>query len=516
LIYQFNQFTLDTESLELKQSGELVEVEPQVFSLLTCLIENSDRVVSKDEIIEQVWDGRIVSDGSLNSRINAARRAVGDDGSTQAVIKTFPRRGFRFVAEVGGDNASVRTLAARGSDKPSIAVLPFNNLSGEESQEYFSDGISEDIISALSRVREFRVVDRNTSFIYKKQAADIPTIAKELGVRYVLEGSVRKAGNRVRITTQLIDGESGDHLWAEKFDRELEDIFEVQDEITLTVVGAIEPTLVKVERGRIGGRNPENLDAWGHYHEGMAYIWDRGEHGQRDEVLLARENFLKSIELDPNFSRAYTGLAFSLFFDLVMGNSRDRSRTLEDAFAAAHKAVKLDPEDPHARGVLGTIYAVSRDPEAAMRECKIAIELNPSFARGYFWLGIAAISASKVEEGIGNIETGLRIGKHSPEKGPAMHWMALGHLILGEFEKAVDWARQSLSNPMTQFWGNATLTSAYGHLGNKNEAARAMETLLNRKPDFTIAFAKASHPVRNEDYLATFLDGLRKAGVPED
>ena len=263
MIYKFNQFTLDTDSLELKQGAELVEVEPQVFSLLACLIKNRDRVVTKDELIDVVWDGRIVSDGALNSRINSARRALGDDGKTQAVIKTFPRRGFRFIVEIigEGETAPEHSGSASGvSGKPSIAVLPFENLSNDPEQEYFSDGISEDIITALSRIHQFSVVARNTTFAYKGQAMDVQAIANDLVVRYLLEGSVRKAGDRVRISAQLIDGMTGNQLWAEKYDRDLNDIFAVQDEITQMVVAAIEPTLAKVERDRANVKNTESLD----------------------------------------------------------------------------------------------------------------------------------------------------------------------------------------------------------------------------------------------------------------
>ena len=234
MIYRFGDHTLDTEGFRLTARGEEIAVEPQVFALLQFLIEHHDRVISKDEIIEHVWDGRIVSDGTLNSRINSARRALGDDGKAQAVIKTFPRRGFRFVAEVTDDNApeAKATLPSPSTGKLSIAVLPFDNLSGDPEQEYFSDGITEDIITALSRIRQFFVIARNTAFTYKGQPMDVQAVAKELGVRYVLEGSVRRAGDRVRISAQLIDGAAGNQLWAEKYDRGLEDVFEVQDEIT--------------------------------------------------------------------------------------------------------------------------------------------------------------------------------------------------------------------------------------------------------------------------------------------
>ena len=271
MTYAFGTYALDPESLELTNGGEVVEVEPQVFSLLVCLIENRDRVVSKDELIEMVWDGRIVSDGTLNTRINAARKAVGDDGKSQAVIKTFPRRGFRWVAEVGEeDSASINPVSI--ADKPSIAVLPFENLSNDPEQEFFSDGIAEDIITALSRLRWLSVIARNTTFTYKGQAVDVQMVAQDLGVRYVLEGSIRKAGNRVRISAQLVEGDTGNHLWAQRFDRELEDIFAVQDEITETVAGTVQSEVNLTEQRRVKAKPPESLDAWENYQHGISYL----------------------------------------------------------------------------------------------------------------------------------------------------------------------------------------------------------------------------------------------------
>lgn len=231
MIYRFHDLTLDTESLELRHGDEIVPVEPQVFRLLTHLVEKRGRVVSKDELIEVIWDGRAISDGALNSRINAARRAVGDSGEKQAIIKTFPRRGFRFVSSVTvhADADIANNVAGPFADKSSIAVLPFDNLSGDVEQEHFADGVVEDVITGLSRFRSLLVIARNSSFTYKGTSTDVRQVARELGVRYVVEGSVRRAGSRVRITAQLIDAETGGHLWADRFDGALDDVFYLQD-----------------------------------------------------------------------------------------------------------------------------------------------------------------------------------------------------------------------------------------------------------------------------------------------
>ena len=269
VLFQFDNFLIDTDRRELRGTDGVIHVEPQVFDLLLHFAENTDRVISKDELIERVWKGRAVSDAALNSRINSARRAVGDTGEKQALIRTVPRRGFLFAATVKTGTADPPSSGAQAAppklalpDKPSIAVLPFANLSGDPEQEYFADGVVEEIITGLSRIKWLFVIARNSSFTYKGRAVDVKQVGRELGVRYVVEGSVRKAGDRVRVSAQLAVAETGVHLWAERYDRLLEDIFALQDEITLSVVGAIEPSLRDAEIERVKRKRPDSLDAY--------------------------------------------------------------------------------------------------------------------------------------------------------------------------------------------------------------------------------------------------------------
>ena len=272
MLLHFNNLSIDTDRRELKDADGVVHVEPQVFDLLVHLVQNANRVISKDELIERVWKGRVVSDAALNSRIASARRAIGDSGKKQTLIRTIQRRGFLFAGQAatgyqapaaGSGTRPMRAPAALAPpDKPSIAVLPFQNLSGDASQDYFADGVVEDIITGLARIKWLLVIARNSSFAYKGQAVDVKRIGRELGVRYVLEGSVRKADGRVRINALLVDAESGIHLWADRYDRRIVDIFTLQDEITLSVVGAIEPNLRDAEIERVRRRRPDNLDAY--------------------------------------------------------------------------------------------------------------------------------------------------------------------------------------------------------------------------------------------------------------
>jgi TolB-like protein len=329
--FLFANHALDTDRRELRRGSELIAVEPQVFDLLVYLVQNRDRVVSKDDLIASVWGGRIVSDSTLTSRINAARKAIGDSGEEQKLIRTISRKGIRFVGTVRTQSNSEPTYAIDPvpenidgqsrpllplPDRPAIAVLPFVNMSGDPEQEYFSDGISEDIITALSKLRWFFVIARNSSFIYKGKTVHLKQVAEELGVDYVVEGSVRKGSDdRVRITAQLNDVATGSHLWAERYDRSLADVFAVQDEITDAIVAAIEPQLYAAEDFRAKRKPPDSMDAWDLVMRALSYYW----RVTRQDNLVAQALLEKAIAIDPHYGQALGVLAASQTFSAHMG-----------------------------------------------------------------------------------------------------------------------------------------------------------------------------------------------------
>jgi len=363
--FSFTNHVLDVGLRELTRGGESVAVEPQVFDLLIYLVENRERVVSKDDLIENIWEGRIVSESTLTSRINAARKAVGDSGKDQSVIRTIARKGFRFVGDVQkatepqapsprsdigprSDTSPRGETGARGDiagamapraewppspalapaaaaepprqklpalDRTAIAVLPFINLSGEAEQEYFSEGISEDIITALSKLRWFYVIARNSSFVYKGKSVHLKQIGEELGVGYVVEGSVRKDGDQVRITAQLNDVATGGHIWAERYDRSLADVFAVQDEITQAVVTAIEPQLYAAEDFRARRKAPDSMAAWDLVMRALSHYW----RVTRQDNLVAQALLEKAIAVDPNYGQALSLLAACHTFAAHMG-----------------------------------------------------------------------------------------------------------------------------------------------------------------------------------------------------
>lgn len=520
-IHRFLEFELDTNLQELRHSGRAVAIEPQVFDLLQYLIENRNRVVTRDELFENIWRGRIVSDATLSSRVKAARQAVGDDGKIQSVIQTLPRRGFRFVA-TAQDAADQQSVAItpqaekqfqaepEQASKPSLAVLPFDNKSGDPEQEYFADGIAEDIITALSHIRQFFVVARNTTFTFKGKAVDVQAVAQDLGVRYVLEGSVRRSSNRVRITVQLVDGRTGNHLWAERYDRDLEDVFAVQDEITQTVVGAIQPELSRTEQERARLKQPENMDAWDCYQRGIWHTYQR----TKDDYELAQDLFHRAIAFDPNMSQAYAGLVETYFFQVADSNTANRDHTISEAIAAAQTAVDLDSRDAMAHYALGRAYTIAGRHDEAIPRLQDAIDLNPSLARAYYALGFALVNSGYPEQGIEPLKTAVRLSPHDPTVGQFMVQISRAYLFLDHYGEALKWAKEALGRPNIRWTRWTTLISTLGHLNRLDEAAKAIEALHRLKPEVNFDFVEKGEIAVNSHtpYRHQFMDGLRKAG----
>ena len=388
-------------------------------------------------------------------------------------------------------------------DKPSIAVLPFDNMSDDPGQEYFADGIAEDVITALSHIRWFFVIARNSSFAFKGQSPDIRHVARDLGVRYVLEGSVRKAGKRVRLTAQLIDGSTGTHLWAERYDRDMEDIFDLQDELTRTIVGAIEPEMSKAEQGRAQLKKPETLDMWDIYQRGMSEL-----HRLTVESLPEAEAALTSVtEVDPDFAAAYAGLADVHFYKTVLGFTEDPETSRKKALAAGRRAVELDREDSRARCALGRAYHVNRMFDPANSEFQAALEINPSNALAHLGLGVGLIYSGSPDPdaALPHLDSAIRLSPHDANLGSFYVRKAQAHLYLRNHDEAVIWARRALQLPNFQWSRHVMLISALGHLGKIDEARPVLEELL-------VQFALDFSPWTDDDHFSHLIDGLHKAG----
>jgi adenylate cyclase len=399
-------------------------------------------------------------------------------------------------------------------DKPSIAVLPFENMSGDPEQEFFADGISEDLITALSRIHWFFVIARNSSFTYKGQAVEVTRVADELGVRYVIEGSVRKSGNRVRISAQLIDATTGHHVWAESYDRSLTDIFELQDEMTQTIAGAVEPELSAAERERAACTPPESLGAWEIYQRGLWHLWSFTE----ENMTEARRLFQQVHQLDANFAIAYSFESYSHYLDTMLGYTETPDESLELAYKAAKRALALDDHDPVAYFALGRVCMMQGKHDDSVAELSRAVELSPSFALAHHGLGFALVLSGQVEEGAEELDKAIRLSPRDPVLWGTMCFRSIASNLLHQYEDATQWARRVLIEPRATeggYWPYAVLASALGNLDQLNEAHEAMGEALQRKSDLSITYLKTTLPTKQPDGLDTYLDGLRKAGLPE-
>ncbi len=397
-------------------------------------------------------------------------------------------------------------------DKPSIAVLPFENMSGDPEQEYFADGIAEDVITALSRFRSLFVIARNSSVTYKGQAADITQVARELGVRYVVEGSVRKAGDRVRITAQLIDAASSNHLWADRFDGSLDDIFELQDRITEQIVIAVEPEIGARERERARRKPPNSLDAWELLQRGLGHFHRINKADHEEAMRL----FERAAEFDPNFALAHAYLAYAYWFAVPLGFSNDPTASREAAKEAAEQAVMVDPNEPLAHFSLGRLYVYSGEVEMALSEMRTAVQSNPNFARGHYGLAFAHhYGAGEEAQALIHYDAALRLSPRDP-----MRWMTLtlkGEALrtLGNLDDAIAHCRQACQVPNSGYLPPMHLAASLANAGQDGEARTAARRAMEINSSFSIGFVRDHFVGMQEPLLQSLLDSLRKAGVPE-
>ncbi len=443
----------------------------------------------------------------INGRIEVACQDIGEQ---QLKNIARPVRIYR-VDPSRATAASVPTPAPLLPEKPSIAVLPFVNLGGDREQDYFADGVTEDIITGLARARWLFVIARNSSFAYKGRPSDVKQVAHELGVRYVLEGSVRKAGERVRISAQLVEGTSGRQLWAKRHDRELSDIFALQDEITETIIGAVEPELGKVERRRSAAKRPDSLDAWDLYQRGMSHLYQY----TKADLLRAQQYFAQAIARDPQLGPAHSGLAETYYYEGVYGFADSISDNREKALAPALRAVAVDAEDAGAHCTLGRAHYMRREYDAAMRELKTALELNPSLALAHYGLGATLVFSGRAEEGIGHLMAAIRLSPHDPNMGSFLVRLADAAYFLKRYEEAAEWARRALQQPNFQWSRYAVLIAALGQLGRLDEARNCIQELQVKRPDVSISFVRETHLFGDTASMSHYLDGLRMAGLPD-
>jgi TolB-like protein len=456
--------------------------------------------------------GMVYVSGSVFDQVVGKLDAAFDDlGERNVKNISKPVRVYRARGEIGeeatdGDAGAV----APPPDKPSIAVLPFNNLSGDPDQEYFADGMTEDIIAGLSRFRSLFVIARNSTFAYKGKSPDVRQVAGDLGVRYVLEGSVRRSGKRIRITGQLIDAETGNHLWAERYDRELEDIFAVQDEVTEAIVAAIAPEIGDVERRRAQRKAPDNLNAWNLYQRGLVPYYLSTEEG----LASAIEQFDRVNEIDPTFAPAFAMAAEARWRYVLHFVPDDRGEVLNQGREKARKAIALDPRDPTCLRNDARMHSMFGRHDVAISKIEEAIALNPNDASSHHFLGIFLCSAGRSEEAIPHIDHAMRLSPRDIFLTGMMTNRAFMLFDLERYEEALDWVRRASLSPNPRSMTFALLTAVLTKLGREQEARAALDDLLAHAPGISCVKYR-ENPFGAPEVMARFIDALGEAGLAE-
>lgn len=518
MIYVFEDYFLDTERHELRRGTGTIAIEPQVFSLLLFLIRNRARVVSKDDLIAEVWNGRIVSESTLSSRITAVRQAIGDSGGEQRLIRTVARKGHRFVGEVREERASggVATHASSLSelalpDKPSIAVLPFDNLSRDAGQDYFADGMVEDIITALSRLRWLFVIARNSSHSYKGRQIDVKQVGRELGVRYVCEGAVRKAGSRVRITARLIDAEKGVHLWADRFDRRLTDIFAIQDDVTGKIVAVLAPEMTAAEITRAHRTSPGNVSAWDAYLRALPLMRQHTKAAIKDAIALL-EN---AIALSPNFSAAHARLSACRTQTAYFSWEEWGRDAITEALKLAHRAIALDPEEPLAFDALASAWQFLGEKQKAEEAARRAIELSPTCTAAYGTLITVLASQGRTEEALACFAQSERTSPRDIDRAGRLNGLVLAYFAANRYDEAISALEQYISLRPNHYGGHMLRAATLALTGQVAEAGHAREELLRVNPHFRLEVARKRPSFTSCVFAERLFDGLRKAGLSE-
>lgn len=507
MLYAFGEHRLDVKRRELRRADKLVELEPQVFDVLSYLLRHRDHVVAKNELLEALWGGRTVSDSALTTRINAARQAIGDSGARQLLIRTLPRKGFRFIGEVReAPDGAPSPQVEPSLDKPSIAVLPFAHLSGDPTQAHFAEGTIDQIIIMLCRFRWLSVLARSSSFAYQGQVVDPKRVGWELGVRYLLEGSVRKSADRMRITAQLIDAETRTHLWADWCEGTLGNQFELQDQMAAKVAAAVEPTIEAAELRRSMSRPACELGPHELYLRALSGCYAYSAR----PLLSALDLLTQAIERDPGLGPALAAAAGCRQFLAASGWADGLEANRLEAIELAQRALQADSGDPsvltEAARVLGYF---TEDIDSAVALIERALILNPNHARGWYWNGWIRLFAGDPDLAIDHFRTALRL---NPRHRTYMTGIGAAHFFSRRYREAAEALATAFHEcpgwPTTQRF----LAAAHVHLEEFEKAQSVVNRLRTIAP--TLAPAGDSVPnsaFRNEEHSALYIDGLRAA-----
>lgn len=500
----FGRFALQPAQRQLLADGHAVALGARAFDVLWALVERRDRVVPSTELFEVIWPGLVVEENNVRQHVAALRKVLG-----QSVIATIPGRGYRFVLPLIEDAPPLPPSPTR-AHRPVIAVLPFVNLSGDSSQDYLSDAIAQDIISGLSRHRWLNVMARNVTFGYGGSNPELHRLTCELGAGYAVQGSVRRAGSRIRVSAELIDLETMNSSWTDRYDRELEQVFEVQDEITDSLVARLEPEIGEMERQKVVRARRTDLQAWDCYHLGVAHFFRFTALDNNEAQRLLQ----RSRELDPDFGEAHAWWAYAVVLGMVYWDIEPTHDTLDLALAAAQRALQLDDRNAVFYALKARVQLARQEYSSARSENQMAITLNPTLAAAHCGLADTLAYEGRYEEAIECFRKAIALSPRDPQRWAFLTYGALAFIFKGDFTQALQWTQQADEIPNCQYWTLAHQSVALAYL-DKPEAARvAVARLMAVEPRFSIAFAaRKLFYVTDPQQKKRYLDGLALAGV---
>jgi TolB-like protein len=510
--YAFGEFVVDLRAGALRRGATALPLRAKAFDVLVYLIGKRGEAVSKSELIDGVWKDVIVTENSLAQCIKEVRQALGDEAQT--IIKTVPKRGYLFAAPVSAMADRTEPPSAGPSpplpDRPSIAVLPFTNMSGELDQEHFADGITEDLITALSQIRWLFVIARSSTFVFKGRAVDVKQIGRELGVRYVLEGSVRRSDNRLRISAQLIEAATGTHHWADRYERGIGEMFATQDEITRNVAGALEPHLLAAEGLRAMARSPEDLGAWELVARARMCFW-RMTPGDCETAIGALN---RTVEAYPDYAPARAFLSLCLVYGTHMGWV-DPVQGLPAGEGHAIRAIALDDRDPRGHIALAYVALMDRRTEEAIAGFRRAVEFNPNFAAAQAYLSLGLAFAGVDAEAIKHGEAAIRLSPVDPTNARTIAGIGVAHYLAGRFEDAVRASAESLRLRPSFLGGQRLQCASLAQAGHLKEARALFAKLRVDQPQLSSKWVRLNVPYQTPELMERFLAGLRKAGLED-
>lgn len=509
---RFDACELDVDRFELRRDGEPVALEPQAMRILIELINHRDRVVAKTELLDSVWGDRFVSESALTTQIKELRRAVGDTGRDQRILKTVHGRGYMFIAPVEDDSALVEApVPGAPRDNPILAILPFANLASDPSRDHVAEGLTHDIITALSKHRWLRVLPKAAPAGYADAPDAVARLHDELDVDYVVEGTVRLWDDRLRVTASLTDANAGVSRWAERYDRTVEDLFDVLDEITYMIAATVEPEVGYAERERVRSQRHTDLHAWDLYHLGIAHFFRFTAADNREaQRLLAQCR-----EADPDFGDAHAWWAYATVLGMVYWDTEPDPETLDAALAATQRALESDDHNAVFHMLRGRVRLARREYASALVENRRAVELNPTFAAAYCGLGDSLCYEGRYDEAITEFARAVALGAHDPQRWAFLSYGALALLFAERYDEALEWAEQAASLPNCQYWTIAHRVVALSRLGRREDAVAAVRTLLAQSPEFSVEFARRRlFYLKRPEQLELYLGALAEAGLP--